>query len=313
VKRVLVTGAAGFVGANLARRLVSEGHATHLVVHRASETWRLVGVEAEVSVVDLADAEDVDGLVARVRPDWIFHLAAHGAYSWQTDMRRIVAANVTGAANLLQAALDVGCEALVNAGSSSEYGLKTGAPDEHEAVDPNSVYAATKAAATMLFRHAAIARGMPITTLRLYSAYGPWEDPRRLIPALVRSGLEGRLPPLVDAATARDFVYVGDVVDAFVLAASTDVPAGSVFNIATGVQTTLADAVAVARRVLEIDEEPRFGSLPARAWDSPTWVGDASRARAELGWSPSHSFEGGFEATVEWARSEGWPPGLPSA
>jgi nucleoside-diphosphate-sugar epimerase len=307
VSRALVTGGAGFIGANLVRRLAAGGHEVHPVVGPGANTWRLDGLGLPCHVTDLTDAAAVDELLLSVRPDWIFHLAAHGAYSWQTDTRRIVAVDVGGAANLLESSLAVGFDAFVNAGSSSEYGLKTSAPAEDEPVDPNSVYAAAKAAATMLLRHASISRDVPITTLRLYSAYGPWEDPRRLVPSLVARGLEGGLPPLVDPSVARDFVYVDDVVDAFVRSAERALPRGTVLNIASGVQTTIGEAVAVARRVLAIGDEPTWGSLPQRLWDTSTWVGQPAKAAELLGWRASRHFEQGFRATVEWARAGGWP------
>lgn len=305
--RALVTGAAGFVGSNLARRLIAEGHEVHLAAGPGADTWRLDGLDAERSATDLTDAASTGELVARAQPEWIFHLAAHGAYSWQTDSRRIAAVNVVGTANLLEAAFAHGFSAFVNAGTSSEYGLKANAPTEDEPLDPNSAYAATKAASTMLLRQASLAHAMPIVTLRLYSAYGPWEDTRRLIPALILAGLDGRLPPLVDPSTARDFVHIDDIVEAFVLAASTPLPPGSVFNIASGTQTTIGGAVEVARRVFAIEDMPVWGSLPPRSWDTSTWVGDASKAGRELGWRPSRDFESGFRLTVDWARGGGWP------
>jgi UDP-glucose 4-epimerase len=304
--RALVTGAAGFIGANLVRRLLADDHDVHAVIGPGTETWRLNGLEVSRKVADLTDPAAVDELLASIRPRWIFHLAAHGAYSWQIDTRRIVAVDVGGAANLLESALAIGFDAFVNAGSSSEYGVKTAAPSEDEAVDPNSVYAAAKAAATMLLRHASIAHDAPLTTLRLYSAYGPWEDPRRLIPSLVARGLDGELPPLVDPSVARDFVYVDDVVDAFVRAAEASLPRGTVLNIASGVQTTLADAVEVTRRVFDLAAKPSWGSLPPRIWDTSTWVGEPARALDLLGWRATRDFEDGFRATVAWARRVGW-------
>src|SRR5207249_3588655 len=192
---------------------------------------------------DLDDRRQLRRTLSELRPQWVFHLAAHGAYSWQVDALAIMRTNVMGTASLVEACLEVGFEAFVNTGSSSEYGPKDHPPKEDEALVPNSRYAVAKAAATMYCTQAAIAAGAPITTLRLYSVYGPWEDPRRFVPQLVAQGLTGRLPPLASPDTARDYVYVDDVSDACLAAARGGSRPGAVYNLGTGVQTTLRQAV----------------------------------------------------------------------
>ncbi len=305
MKCALVTGAGGFVGANLARRLLADGHRVHLVTPPGSDGWRIAGLpDANRSAIDLADADAVDGLLAGARPDWIFHLAAHGAYSWQTDLRKIVATNVVGAANLLESSLAVGFESFVSAGSSSEYGFRPTATNESDPVEPNSAYAVSKAAAAILFRQTSLAHDLPITTLRLYSVFGPWEDPKRLIPALVCNGVAGRLPALVNPEIARDFVYVDDVVEAFVLTARTRVAAGAIFNVGSGVETTIAAAVETARKVFGLTAEPDWESMPDRAWDTRTWVSNPARIEAALGWRAATPFAEGLALTADWLRSQ---------
>lgn len=304
--RAMVTGAAGFIGAALAHRLVRDGLAVTLVVADGSDLWRVEELQddAAIEYVDLRDAEEVQALVRRCRPELIFHLAAHGAYSWQRSLPRMLDTNVGGFVNLAEAAVGADVQALVSAGSSSEYGLKDHAPEEHELPEPNSAYAFTKASATLFGGWIARARGAAITTLRLYSAYGPWEDPRRLVPTLLTDGLDGRLPPLADPRIGRDFVHVDDVVEAFVLAAGAAQPGeGAVYNIGSGVQTTLRELVDVARGLLELTDEPTWGSFPDRAWDTDVWVADARQARADLGWAPALSLSDGLLQTIEWLRS----------
>jgi dolichol-phosphate mannosyltransferase len=179
-----------------------------------------------------------------------------------------------------------------------EYGFKDHAPSETEPVDPRTDYAVTKAWATMLCRQVALARTLPIATLRLYSVYGPWEDPRRLIPTLIRCGREGRLPPLVDAESAHDFVYVDDVVDAYIATAERP-RIGAIYNIGTGQQTTMAEVVATARRVFGIAADADWGSMPSRAWDSSVWVANIGSIKAELGWAPRYDFDTGFRQTAQ--------------
>jgi dolichol-phosphate mannosyltransferase len=254
--------------------------------------------EVEVSGADLESDDDVVRVTRAARPEWVFHLAAHGAYPFQTDVQRMVRTNVGATVALARAALDAGCEAFVNTGSSSEYGLKDHAPAEAEALEPNSEYAVTKAAATLYCRYLGRATGRRVVTLRLYSVYGPFEEPSRLIPALVMLGLKGRLPPLAAPDTARDFVYVEDVVDAYLLA--TAAAPGSVYNVGTGIQTSLAQLVELARSALGVKAEPGWGAMESRRWDTSTWVADARLIRAELGWTPRHPLEAGFRETVRW-------------
>jgi dolichol-phosphate mannosyltransferase len=192
----------------------------------------------------------------------------------------------------------------VNTGSSSEYGFRDDAPAEGDLIQPNSPYAVTKAAATLFCGYAARKHGARIRTLRLYSVYGPWEEPTRLIPTLIVRGLGNRLPVLVDPEVARDFVYVDDVCDAYLaVAANTTAEPDAVFNIGTGVQSSLEQVVSVARRLLAIDVEPRWGSMPNRMWDTTSWVADSRKIKRELGWEPSHAFEAGLAATIDWFRA----------
>lgn len=306
MKRVIVTGATGFVGANLARRLLADGHRVSLIVRPEHSPWRLESIRADVDV-KTARLEDYDSLATIVQdigPDWIFHLAVHGAYSWQTDWQQMVHTNVLGTINLVESALKAGFEAFINTGSSSEYGFKDHAPSENDWIEPNSYYAVTKAAGTQYCRFKARERQAHLQTLRLYSVFGPWEDPNRLMPTLIARGLEGKLPPLVDPSVARDYVYVDDVVDAYLLSAATSgQEPGAVYNVGTGRQTSMKEVVEVARSLLNIPVEPEWGSMPNRVWDTGVWVADNSAICRSLGWQPRYTFESGFAAMVDWTKA----------
>jgi nucleoside-diphosphate-sugar epimerase len=304
-KRVIVTGATGFVGANLARRLVHDGHEVHLFVRQGYAPWRIEAIRAHVRLhaVNLADEEALSRSVGSVRPDWVFHLAAYGAYPHQSDPRQMVQTNITGTMNLVSACLRTGFEALVNTGSSSEYGFKDHGPSETEWLEPNSHYAVTKASATLFSRYMAQSHRVHLPTLRLYSVYGPYEEPTRLMPTLVVRGWRGELPPLVRPDIARDYVYVDDIIDAYLLAAS--LPSqelGAIYNVGTGLQTSLREVVDVARRVMAIPVEPQWGSMEERIWDTAVWVSDNRKIRARLGWRPRYDVEEGFRQMVNWLR-----------
>jgi UDP-glucose 4-epimerase len=290
---VLVSGAAGFVGANLVRRLLDDAHSVTALMAPGSDPWRLAAVARDVHTVecDLRDREDVARACREAQPAWVFHLAAHGAYSWQDDAARILETNVLGTVALAEATLEA--EAFVHAGSSSEYGPKDHPAREDEVLEPDSHYAVGKAAATLWLRQ--LPRGV---TLRFYSVYGPWEEPKRLVPTLVGHALRGELPPLVDPDIARDFVYVDDVCDA--LLAAVDAEDGAVFNVATGRQTTLRELVDLVREQFDVTAEPQWGSMDARSWDTTTWVGDPSAIAEQLGWRARTSLADGLAATARW-------------
>jgi UDP-glucose 4-epimerase len=268
---------------------LQEGSEVVAVIRPGGEPWRLGGLDVEVLEADVREGLPVAGAPA----DAVFHLAAHGAYSWQTDDRRILETNLLGTAAVLDAFPDA---RIVIAGTSSEYGHKAHAPSEGEALEPNSAYAVAKAAASMYGQ----LRGAVV--LRLYSAYGPWEEPDRLVPTLLGHALEGRLPPLVSPRVSRDFVHVDDVCDAFLLALGA--PSGAVYNVGSGRQTSIAEIVDVVRGLAGVEAEPEYGSMPDRGWDTDVWVSDPSRIRAELGWEPSVGLEDGLRATLEWLRTE---------
>ncbi|MGD0272581.1 MAG: NAD-dependent epimerase/dehydratase family protein [Gaiellaceae bacterium] len=308
MKRAIVTGAAGFVAANLVRRLLRDGYEVVATIRPQSDTWRIDGLRDDIDCVelDITDAERVAEVIGRVRPDTIFHLAAHGAYSWQCERRRIFDTNLGGAINVLEAAVTYGVSTAIVAGSSSEYGFKDHSPAETEALEPNSDYAAAKAAATLLAGYFGRSESLDVVTLRLYSAYGPWEDPGRLVPTLVSSALAGRLPPLVDPDVARDFVFVEDAVDAFIRAAEqAKAVTGRIYNLGTGRQTTLREIVEAARRLFGVKEEPVWNTMPQRTWDTKVWVADSARIQTELGWESRTSLEDGLAATAEWLTKAG--------
>ena len=304
---VLVTGAGGFVGANVVRRLLAKGADVHVLLKDDADPWRLLEVRERVTLhrVDLVDGGAVRRAFATVAPASVFHLATHGAYEHQADARRILETNILGSAHVLDAAAAAGTAVLVNAGSSSEYGLKPQAMREDERLEPNSVYAVAKAAQTHLATLFARRGPMAVVTFRLFSVYGPWEEPTRLLPTLLRRARAGQPLEMTSPDTARDFVYVDDVVDALVDVDRVPAVSGEVFNLGTGVESTLRDVVAAVQAAVGGGSEVKWGAMPARHWDTDRWQADAGKARTALGWSARTTLAEGVARMAAWMAAAG--------
>jgi nucleoside-diphosphate-sugar epimerase len=304
---VLVTGAGGFVGACAVRAALARGHSVHALVRPGSDPWRLAGLEKTLVVhpIDLEDARAVDALVRNVSPRAVVHLAAHGAYERQTDFRAMVGVNLLGTHHLLEASAAAGVRAFVNAGSSSEYGYKAEPMREDDRIEPNSHYAVAKAAQTHLCTLAGRRGGMGVATFRLFSVYGPWEEPTRLIPTLLRRACAGLPLEMVSPGVARDFVFVDDVLQALLDFPRVAALRGEVVNLGTGVETTLREVVAAVLDLTGSRSEVRWGAMPPRTWDTDRWAADPSRAARLLGWRPAHDLRAGLNKTAAWLGRHG--------
>ena len=306
---ILIIGASGFIGAKLFFSLAQRRRDVYAASREPGMSWRLVRLPSFVEPrqlvqMDLTDTDSVRATLDRLRPRTVFNLSAYGAYERQQQVARIHEVNYIGTLNLVLGLRDVGCDALVQAGSSSEYGLNCTFPDEAAELLPNSDYAVSKVAAGHLLKYYGKIHGVPCTHLRLYSVYGPWEERDRLIPRLVQAGLEGHYPPIADPATSRDFVYVDDATAAFVKAAlkTCRTEPGLTLNIATGTRTTLEEVARSAKSLFGLSGDASFGSHANRRWDLSNWYGNPALARNKLDWVAGIDFGAGLKLTADWER-----------
>lgn len=310
---IVVFGAGGFVGANLFRKLSAVRDDVYAITHQEFVPWRLVDMDtSKVIHCDVSVPKDVQDLFSQHQFQTIFFLAAYGGYSRQTDVKKIYGTNFVGLLNVLQTATDQGFSSFVHAGSSSEYGTNSAAPAESSSLIPNSHYSVSKVSASYLLQFWNKQYNLPVINLRYYSVYGPWEEPSRLIPTLIKAGWEKRYPPLVDPDVSRDFIYVDDAVEATILAATKGVSKvpGESLNIATGKKTTIRDMVEEAKSIFQISQSPEWSSMENRSWDRKDWYGDPSKATEVLGWKASVSLRQGLEKTSAWLQNT---PAVPDA
>lgn len=303
---ILITGASGFVGANLLRKLIHEvqPRRIHVLLRKDSNIWRINDVlkEVLVHVVDLRSQPATDRLLQKIKPKIIFHLAAHGAYPYQqNDEKEILETNVICTFNLMQACLKVGFNAFINTGTSSEYGINQKPMQENDTLFPVTSYGASKAWSTQYAKYLNFTQKAPITTLRLFGVYGVFEPRGRLVPNLILSLLKKEQPTLVASEFARDFVFVGDVVNAY-LCAVENRSQETVFNIGSGVKITLKEIFEVIREIMKVDIEPIIDFSMNDSFDPNKRIADIKLAKKYLGWTPKTDLQDGLQQTVNWFK-----------
>ena len=311
--RALVTGAAGFIGSTLVDRLLGDGHSVVGVDNFASgratniehlaENPEFFFVEADVVTADL------DTVLEEYTPEVVFHLAA------QIDVRHSVAdppfdasVNVVGTVRLAEAARKVGVRKIVHTSSGgSIYGVPPTYPTSEEVpTDPHSPYAASKVAGEIYlntFRHL---YDMECSHIAPANVYGPRQDPHGeagVVAIFAQALLEGRPTKVFgDGSNTRDYVFVDDVVDAFVKA-SGDAGGGQRFNVGTGVETSDRQLHTAVANAVGAPDDPEFH--PARLGDLKRSCLDISRGEQVLGWRPQVGLDEGVRRTVEYFRSVG--------
>lgn len=314
-KKILITGASGFVGSVLLRRIVREcpGAKPIIFLRNNANFWRIKDIINNINGIKIikGDITELNSLrpLARIKPDVIFHFAAYGAYPHQNDLEGAFKTNVIGTVNLVRVLEKVNYKVFVNVGTSSEYGYKKSPMKERDLLEPNSFYAAAKASSTLLLQTYGKLTHRPIVTLRLFSVYGPYEEKTRFIPTLMRNLIKGTDISVPSRPYKRDFVYVDDVVDAFLRLIVSNIVGyeavnlrGRIYNVCSGVQTSIAEAARIAVRVTGSRSRIIKGAYPGRPWDSAYWVGDPVYTRKVLGWRAKTGLEEGILKTFRWNK-----------
>jgi UDP-glucose 4-epimerase len=246
-------------------------------------------------------------VLARARPQVVFHLAAHvDVRASVADPERDARTNILGTINLLEASRHAGVHRIVYAASGgSRYGEPTGLPvDEDGAVDPRSPYAASKVCGELYLGAYAGMYGLSSISLALANVYGPRQDPHGEAGVVTIFGaamLTGRATVIYgDGSACRDYVYVDDVIDAFVRAGQAPPGFTGRFNIGTGVQTTVTEVHRLIAEAVGVDAPPRYAQ--ARTGEIQAIALEYAAVRTALGWTPSVDVGEGVRRTVAWLR-----------
>ncbi len=318
-RRVLVTGAGGFIGSHLAERLVELGAAVRAFVrYRSNGSWGWldhspVKGEIEVAAGDITDRDAVAQAMQDVQV--VFHLAAFIAipYSYQAP-ESFVRANVQGTLTVLQAARAQGVERFVHTSTSEVYGTARAVPiDEQHPLQAQSPYAATKIAADKLVESFGLSFGLPVVTVRPFNTFGPRQSARAIVPTIITQCLTETTVRLGNLTPTRDLTFVSDTVDGFVRAGQAPGAPGRAFNLGTGREISIGDLARriaeLAERRVQIEQEPQR----VRPQDSEVerLLADSRLAKELLGWQPAVPLEEGLRLTIEWMREhlDGYRPG----
>ncbi len=304
--KFLITGASGFIGSVLLRRLATaKKYDIHLILRKESNLWRINDLLKTVTVhySDLSNLQELKAIFNKAKPNIIYHLATNGAYSSQSDANLIIQTNIMGTWNLLQASSQIPYDLFVNTGSSSEYGFKNFTMRETDIVEPASYYAVTKASTTMLCAFYAKSSKKNIVTLRPFSVYGPYEEKTRLFPTIFSNIINNKEINLVSPKTSRDFIYVDDMVDAYLNIDKLSKHQGETFNIGSGSQTNLEQLISIIIKITKSTPILNWGGMKQKSWDSNTWESDISKARQLLDWEPKNSLEEGVNKFWLWFKT----------
>lgn len=300
--RVFLTGATGFFGAQVTRRLVAEGCEVHALIRPGSTTWRIDDVLPSLAVVpcDLFSSRQLEEYLTRVRPELCLHLAWYcepGVHLRDPVNLRLVAASLELAEMLAR----LGCKRFVGAGTCFEYDTDLGYLSEDSRTAPRNLYAASKLGLYLILEQLAKESGMALAWLRFFYQYGPYEDERRLVPSVITALLRGQAAKTTAGAQVRDMLYVEDVAAA-IWAVAHSTLTGPV-NIGSGRPVTVRQVAETIGRILNRLELLAPGALPYAATD-PMFVCANNRKLREIGWEPGFDLEAGLKATVAWWRAQ---------
>ncbi|NQS89726.1 GDP-mannose 4,6-dehydratase [Patescibacteria group bacterium] len=306
-KKILITGSTGFIGANLLHRLVHSSNDIHIILRKTSNIWRISDIIDKVNkhFCDLTDRKSTKKLVSKINPQIIFHLAIYGGYPFQREFIKIITTNFIGTVNLLDACVEAGFECFVNTGSSSEYGIKNKPMSESNLLEPINDYGVAKAAATLYCQTVGRRESLPIFTLRLFSPYGYYEEPTRLIPYLIAACLKKKDLKLTNPYAVRDFNFIEDVIGAYIKTVNQkeNILPGDIFNVGNGEQRSVQEIFKLVKKLTGYRKEPHWGKVKIRDSDKARiWIADNSKIKKIIGWKPQYTIENGLRKTIDWFK-----------
>ena len=309
MSNVLITGASGFIGANLVRDLINTKDQIHILIRKQSNLWRLNNIISECNVhfVDISKIEEVKNIISEIKPEIVYHCATYGVYPNQKDVSKMDQTNIIGTLNLLKALRENSeLKRLVNLGSVFEYGftsnsIKETDPTRGQRGEPFDSYSDTKVSQTRLVEHYSHQKQLPAVTLRIFTPYGIFEEPGRLISDVMVATVKKKPLEIFSRKAKRDFVHIDDVVNALIKASKKSGIDGEIFNIGSGTATSVEDLVNLVCEVTDVNLEVSWYDEKQREDDKTGTNGFADLQKVKkIDWKPEVSLKDGLSRTYNW-------------
>ncbi len=300
----LITGGTGFIGSNLVRELVKKGERVSIVISKSiGKNSRIKDIESKIEIYKCnLLSESLKNLVGKIKPDFIFHLASYGIPPEEDNVLSMIDFNLKGTINLIEAVKQNPFKLFINTGSCVEYGIKEDDMTESDMLTPINNYGVLKSATTLYCQKEAIRNNLLIINFRLFSTYGYFDQKYRLIPSVIRSAIVNE-PIKVSAPTnVRDFIFIEDVISAYLHATEATLSNGEIFNIGSGKQHSIEEIVKLCLAISKSKSKVQWGALSnqIRFIEPLRWEADMSKTKKLLNWEPKTTIEEGLRKTIEW-------------
>jgi nucleoside-diphosphate-sugar epimerase len=246
----------------------------------------------------------LEPFIKKLNPEIILHFAAYGVYqAKQQDIKETIDVNLLGTVNLVNACSRIKFECFINTGSNSEYGIKEKPMKENDLLEANNLYGVAKAASTLYCQYEAKKLNLPIVTTRLFAPYGYFEEKERLIPTIIKSCLENSELNLSSSGSVRDFIFIEDIIRAYLaIIENIRKVGGEIFNVGTGVQTTIDGLVNIIKKITCSTIKPKYGQMKPVQVEPKNWLADISKIKKILNWQPKYNLKEGLEKDVKWFK-----------
>lgn len=301
-EKVFLTGATGFIGSHLLKRLIREECDVHISIRQESELWRIEGVidKCNCHIIDLTDFYHVKRTIDEIKPKIIYHLAAYGVDYRQNNLYQAVNTNINASINLFESFNENNGLRFIYTGTCLEYGPKEGSISEDDLSNPISLYGITKSSAVNLLSLMSRQTSRSLIVLRPFGIFGEYEGLHKFFPQLIHKLNNGDKVFLTRGEQIRDYLYIDDLIDAFIKSVNSPlINASEVFNIGSGNGISIRDIALMVARKMEVNESLlQFGTLPYRSDELMYSVADVIKAKRFFHWEPETPLEEGIENMV---------------